>query len=80
MRTFLDPGIFARVVAVRAQLVEKSPDNVTVLNLFYSGGGGGGGQCLYLRNYNFSKVQAGGGGNVRSSNLFQGDGAQLLFL
>ena len=61
MRTFLDPGIFARVVAVRAQLVEKSPDNVTVLNLFTVGGGGGGGQCLFLRNYNFSKVQPGGG-------------------
>ena len=36
----MDPEIFARmgVGAVRAQLIEKSPDNILVLNLFYSGG------------------------------------------
>ena len=60
--------------AVRAQLVEKSPDNFLVLNLFYS--------VYFKETIIFPESKRGGGGmvkNVRRSNLFQGDGAQLLF-
>ena len=48
--------------AVRAQLVEKSPDNFLVLNLFYSG-------CLMFisKNYNFPESKQGGGGGGGST-------------
>ena len=64
MRTCMDPGIFARVVDGPSPTVGKSPDNFLVLNLFYSGA-----QYLFQRNYNFSRVQAvgGGGGGVKMS-------------
>ena len=75
----MDLGIFARALAIRAQLVEKRPDNIFGPQLIY-----------YSRVPNFyfketiifpeSKQGGGGGGkNVRWSNIFQGDGAQLLF-
>ena len=57
------------------QLVEKSPDNLLVLNLFYRGV-----RCLFKETIIFPESKQGGGvKNVRRSNLFQGDGAQLLF-
>ena len=62
--------------AVRAQLVEKSPDNFLVLNLFYSGG-----PMFISKKVQFFPESKQGDGvkNVKRSNLFQGDGAQLLF-
>ena len=43
---------FRQVVGVRAQLVEKSPENVFSPQLIL--------QCLFQRNYIFSRFQAGG--------------------
>ena len=55
MRTSMDPEFSPEWWAVRIQLVEKNPDNILVLNLFYRGG-----QWLFQRNDNFSRVQTGG--------------------
>ena len=60
--------------AVRAQLVEKSPDNFLVLILQW------GPNVYFIEIYFFhSPSRVGGVKNVRRSNLFQGDGTQLLF-
>ena len=58
-----------------AQLIEKNPNNILVLNLFYSGA-----QWLFQRNY-FFYVQTGEGAftNIRGSNLFHGDRGQNAF-
>ena len=73
MRTCMDPGIFARVVAVRAELVEKSPDNFFNPQLILQWG-----PYVYFKENIIFPESKWGVKNVRGSNLFQGDGAQLL--
>ena len=71
--------------AVRTHLVEKSPDNVFSPQLILQrgsgvqwGGGGGGGNGYFKETIIFPESKL-GVNNFRGSNLFQGDGAQLLF-
>ena len=65
MRTSMDPEFSPELWAVRVQLVEKNPDNILVLNLFYRGA-----QWLFQRNDIFQESRQ-GVTNFRGSNLLQ---------
>ena len=60
----MDPGIFARVVGVHAQLVEKNPDNFCSLQLILQRGP----NCYLKETIIFPRVQA-GGKKCQGSNL-----------
>ena len=61
---------------VQAQLVKKSPDNFFSPKLILHWGP----NVYFKETIIFPESKQGGGRkNVRGSNLFQGDGAQLLF-
>ena len=60
--------------AVQAQLIEKSPDNILFLNLFFSWG-----PMLISKKLYFLKSPDRGVTHFRGSNPFQGDGAKLHF-
>ena len=79
MSTCMDPEIFARMVGGPSQtaMIEKSPDNILVLNLFYSGG-----SMVISKHLLFLKSPDGGGGSHISGgpNFSKVKGPNCIFL
>ena len=77
MRICMDPGFFVRVVAVRAQLIEKSPDNFFNPQLILQWGP----NVYFKENIIFPESKQGRGvKNVRGSTFSKVMGPNCFFL
>ena len=75
MRTCMDPGIFARVVGGPSSSGRKEPLQLFSPQLILQWGP----NVYFKETVIFPETKQGAVKNVSTSNLFQGDGAQLLF-